>query len=189
MRSMGLLLAVVLLASFPAQGAQPRVKWTYAAKSNLYGPPLSADMHPAPGLETVLCDAEVRVMICLDARGKELWRYDGGFKKRLISTPALSQVWADGTRLLLIGNSDGQWACVDAATGKEIWKKALGEVEWGNGLWADLDGDGQEEAVTPLLSGGVRALDQTMAWHIIQISSKKKPMSLELSLLTHVYFI
>jgi len=144
-----------------AHAAGPRVKWTYEAKSNLYGPPLVADMHPAPGLETVICDAEVRQMICVDARGKELWRYDGGFKKRLISTPALSASGPDGIRLLLIGNADGQWACVDAATGKEMWKKPLGEVEWGNGLWADLDGDGIQEVVAATLAQGVVALDRS----------------------------
>lgn len=144
-----------------ADAAGPRVKWTFEAKSNLYGPPLVADMHPAPGLETLICDAEVRQMICIDARGKELWRYDGGFKKRLISVPALSAPGPDGVRVLLIGNADSQWACVDAATGKEVWKKAFGEVEWGNGLWADLDGDGVEEAVAATQQQGVVALDRS----------------------------
>ncbi len=153
------LLILLALSGF-AHATGPRVKWDYTAKSNLYGPPLVADMNPAPGLETVVCDAEVRAMICLDARGKRLWRYNGDFKKRLIAPPALSAPGSDGVRLLLLGNADGQWAAVNAANGKEVWKKTLGGVEWGNGLWADLDGDGTQEAVAPTLSDGVAVLDR-----------------------------
>ena len=99
-------LAILSPSSALWAATQPEEKWIYHAQSNLYGPPVVADMHPGPGLETVICDAEVREMICVDARGQELWRYNGGFKKRLISCPALSDVREDGSRALFIGNGE-----------------------------------------------------------------------------------
>ena len=56
-RSSVLLIAAALWTS--AVLAQPEEKWIYQGQSNLYGPPVVADMHPSPGLETVVCDARV----------------------------------------------------------------------------------------------------------------------------------
>jgi len=157
---MRILLALVVLAgALDATAARnapaPVVKWRYAAQSSLYTSPLTADVHPAAGLETIACDSAVRCVLCIDAAGRELWRFDGGWKKRLIAPPALSGPGPDGARLLLVCNADGQAVCIDAATGAERWRQTPGAVEWSGGLWADLDGDGAEEAVVATVSAGV----------------------------------
>lgn len=157
---MRVLLALVVLAGAVDAAAvrnapEPVVKWGYAAQSSLYASPLTADVHPSAGLETIICDSAVRRLICVDAAGQELWRFDGGWKKRLVAAPALSGPGADGSRVLLVGNADGQAVCVDASTGALRWRQSPGAVEWSGGLWADLDGDGVEEAVVATASDGV----------------------------------
>jgi len=64
--------------------------WAFEAKSNLYAPPLVADVHPSPGREIIVGDSEARRLRCISADGRQIWECDGGWKKRLISAAALS---------------------------------------------------------------------------------------------------
>ena len=157
-RTFGVLL--FLLAACGYTGAQTPVQaWTFEGKSNLYASPLIADVHPSPGKEVIVGDSEARRLRCISATGQQLWESDGGWKKRLISAAALSGPLPDGTRLLAVGNADGSLAAIDAATGKLRWQVQAGMVEWGGGLWADVDGDGAQEFVFATLHDGVAAFD------------------------------
>ncbi len=122
----------------------PTLSWSYKAKSNLYAPPLVADIHPTQGLETVLSDSEARVVRCLDATGNLLWTYDGKWKKRLTASAALRKGTPD---LLAIPGSDGLLCCIKAETGQEQWRLSVGGVTWGGVIWSDLDGDDVQELV------------------------------------------
>ncbi|HUW62806.1 MAG TPA: glycoside hydrolase family 9 protein [Candidatus Bathyarchaeia archaeon] len=161
---MPLILACI---GFLASANSPQVLWTFEAQSNLYAPPLVADVCPNPGLETVISDADVRRLRCIDAQGRQLWEYDGGWRKRLTSSAALSFTVRPGFATLAIGNSDGTLACVDAATGSELWQKPLGVMEWGGAMWADLTGDGRDELVAGTEDSGIFALDANgkQLWH------------------------
>ena len=44
--------AACVACGFGANASEPMVKWVFEGASNLYAPPLSADVHPRPGLET-----------------------------------------------------------------------------------------------------------------------------------------
>ncbi|MCF6286102.1 MAG: PQQ-binding-like beta-propeller repeat protein, partial [Candidatus Hydrogenedentes bacterium] len=144
-----------------AADTTPRLLWQYSGQSNLYAAPLVGDIHPSPGLESIISDSEVRRLRCVSAQGETLWTFDGKWAKRLISSAALSTANQAGERLLLIGNGDGRLVCLDAASGVLRWEKPVGAVEWGGVLWADLDGDGEEEAVVGTLEQGIAALDRT----------------------------
>lgn len=161
-----LMIPSLTLWSFVGTAAEPEVVWAYAAQSNLYAPPLAADVHPAPGLEIILSDSEAKRLRCISADGEQLWAYDGGFGFRLISAAALSSPAPDRPRLLAIANGDGIVRAVDAATGREVWRRPTGRVEWGGALWVDLDGDGVEEAVIATLDEGIYALnaDGSVRW-------------------------
>ena len=138
---------VALLCVLASAASDPSLKWAYTAQSNLYAPPLTADMHPGAGLETILSDADVRVLRCVDARGKQLWEYRGAWTKRLTSCASLSFTAREGQGTLLVGNPDGLLCCIDAATGSELWTRQVGTLAWGCTVWTDLDGDGKDEAV------------------------------------------
>jgi outer membrane protein assembly factor BamB len=140
-----------------SQAQQPRQVWSFSAKSNLYAPPLVADVHPSPGKEIIISDSEVRCLRCVSATGQQIWQAEVGWKKRLVSAAALSEVNKDGLRLLAIGNADGSLACLDASTGAVAWKCQAGVVEWGGGLWADLDGDRAQELIYATHHEGVVA--------------------------------
>ncbi len=148
---------ILLGVSTLSMAVPPDTKWVFEAPSNLYAPPLVADVHLSPGRETILCDSEARRLRCIDARGSQLWELDGGWRKRLISSPALTM--SSGGPRLAIANGDGSLLCVDAASGAELWRKEVGATEWGGTLWADLTGDGTDEVIVGTEREGVAAFD------------------------------
>ena len=139
--------------------AEPQVKWVYEARSQLYAAPLVADLNPAPGLEAVISDSEARRLRCIGSDGKQIWEYDGGWKKRLTSAAALSRTAQPGKATLAVGNGDGSVDCVDGESGTRLWKSPVGKVEWSNVVWADLNGDGRDELVVASEDTGLTALD------------------------------
>jgi endoglucanase len=159
------IIVLVLTLGFASQlvsgGSQPQVKWIFQAESQLYAPPLVADVCPNPGQETIISDSEVRKLRCVDATGNPIWEFSGNWKKRLPSAAALSFQTGLDFPVLVIGNGDGTLTCVNAATGAQLWQKRVGAINWGNALWADLDGDGRHEIVAGTEDAGIHALDAT----------------------------
>jgi len=140
--------------------------WAFQAQSTLYSRPLAANVTANSGMEIIICDAEVRLLRCIDASGRQLWQYDGGWRKRLTATPALSFNAHPDFPLLAIGNADGQLCCLRADTGQEVWTTLVGGIEWGSPVWADLDGDGQDELLVATEVEGITAFrtDGTRLW-------------------------
>ncbi|MCA9413273.1 MAG: PQQ-binding-like beta-propeller repeat protein, partial [Candidatus Omnitrophica bacterium] len=132
---------------FSAALPKPRLEWEFKAESNLYAPPLVADFHPNLGQEVVFSDTEARKLVCLSATGEMIWEYDGGWTKRLISGASLSFNAVKEGAAILIGNPDGTLHCLDARSGRKLWATQVGEISWTNAIWADVDGDGRDEAV------------------------------------------
>jgi len=127
-------LVILSGVSLVAPADTPVEVWQYEVLSNLYAPPMVADVVGTLEMEIIISDSEARRIRCIDADGNQVWECDGGWKKRLISTAALS---ADN--LLAIANGDGLLTCINAADGAVLWKKDIGAVEWGGALWATLD--------------------------------------------------
>lgn len=151
-----------LVAAGASHAAEPSVKWSFRARTNLYASPLVADVVPAsPGLETIIADSELRTLRCLDAQGNSLWSLKAGWKKRLIQSPALSFRARPGRGILAIPNGDSSLRCIDARTGTVLWTREVGAVEWGGVVWADLRGVGRDALVVGTYDGGVKALDAT----------------------------
>jgi outer membrane protein assembly factor BamB len=140
-----------------AVSSEPTLKWSYGAQSTLYAPPLAADVCPAPGSEVIVSDSEARRLLCVDARGSLVWECKAGWTKRLTTAAALSFTARPGRPTLILGASDGRLTCIDAATGVVLWQQTAGPIEWGSVVWADLDADGQDEAVAGTEHSGVVA--------------------------------
>ncbi len=158
---------------------QPKEKWIFQAESQLYAPPLVADVCPNPGKETIISDSEVRKLRCIDATGKQIWEFSGNWKKRLPSTAALSFQTGQQFPLLVIGNGDGTLTCVNAANGTQLWQQTVGSITWGTAIWADLDGDGLHEIVAGTEDTGIYALDASgkILWQFSHLS-ELRPVSL-----------
>ena len=159
MRTAALVLAALVATGASSRAETPRVKWRYLALSNLYAPPVVADLHPHPGQEIILSDSEARRLRCVSAAGKQLWELDGHWLRRLTSAAAVSQTARPGKTTLIVGGSDGKTCALDGASGQQLWTRQLGPITWGAIVWADLDGDGRDEAVAATDSAGVKALD------------------------------
>ena len=65
-RLFSLVCVASVLGTATSFAAQPEVKWEYEGLSNLYPPPLVADMAPDSGLETIIVNAEARRVRCID---------------------------------------------------------------------------------------------------------------------------
>ncbi len=178
MRFLLSLILLLSLAAQPSNGSEPRLKWTFTAGSNLYASPLVADMHPNPGLETLLSDSEARRLRCISADGQQLWELDGGWTLRLTTSAALTWAKDTGTPTLLIGSTDGRLICANAATGTILWKTEVGRIEWGGVLWADLDGDGDDEAIAGTESNGIHVFSRegTPRWVYPATPEQAKPL-------------
>jgi outer membrane protein assembly factor BamB len=151
---------VAMAGSCAAYAVEPQLKWSHHAESNLYAPPLVAEVvSSAPGKEIILSDSETRRVCCLDAKGAVVWGYKGDWAKRLTSSAALSASARPGKTTLAIGNPDGKLCCLDAETGQELWQRTVGNIEWGACVWADVNGDGRDELVAGTLRSGVVTLD------------------------------
>ena len=135
--------------------SQPEEKWIFTAKSQLYASPLVADICSNIGNETIISDSEARTLRCISSLGDQIWEFNGEWKKRLSSGAALTWNTPNGNPLLIIGNGDGSLTCVDAATGKKIWKNNAGIISWGNAIWADINGDGLDEAIAGSEDNGI----------------------------------
>jgi len=161
-----ILVAVLIIlsgVSVVASADKPTEVWQYEALSNLYAPPLVADVVGTPEMEIIISDSEARRIRCIDADGNQVWECEGGWKKRLISPAALS---ADN--LLAIANGDGSLTCINAAVGAVLWKQDIGAVEWGGAFWATLDAAGQQCVVVGTEHDGVIAVnkDGSTRWHL-----------------------
>lgn len=156
----------VFACAAAAGPSEPTLKWSFTALSNLYAPPLIADVRPEPGAEIILSDSEARRLLCVDARGALLWECKAGWTKRLTTSAALSFRARQGQPTLIIGASDGSITCADAASGAVLWRKPAGVIEWGSVLWCDLDADGADEAVAGTEDKGVLVYraDGTESW-------------------------
>ena len=173
-----LALAAIGVIPLSVRAGDPELKWSLAVESNLYAPPLVADVNPAPGLETIISDSEVRRLRCIDARGNELWSFDGGWTRRLTSAAALSFNARPGKATLIVGNPDGVLWCIDGETGTRLWQNNVGPLEWGGAVWADVNGDGRDEVVAGSESQGVRALgpDGNLLWTYVGEKGEKPPL-------------
>jgi len=158
MNSIGVIVAAALFIVSGSESS-PREVWQYEALSNLYAPPLVADVTGDGIQEIIISDSEARRARCIDANGNPLWECDGGWAKRLISPAALSEPDSEGQRLLAVANGDGSLVCINAADGALLWRRKLGAVEWGGALWARLDKTGAQVIVVGTERDGIVAVD------------------------------
>jgi len=165
---------LILFANWQPGASQPRLKWMFPAESQLYAPPLIADVAPTPGSEIILSDSEVRKIRCISAGGEALWEFSAGWKKRQPGAASVTWSTPDGAPRLVIGNGDGVLVCLHAATGQELWRQEIGGITWGTAIWADLDGDGQDEIIAGTEKSGILALDAhgSVRWHFDDAAGK-----------------
>ncbi|MCA9321922.1 MAG: PQQ-binding-like beta-propeller repeat protein [Planctomycetes bacterium] len=125
---------------------------------------LVVDLDGKKGLETVFADSAHGKVWCLDARGGELWIYQG--PSGTDSPPAAADMDGDGDLEVVYGTmkvrgKEGRVVQLDGKTGKELWTVEIpGHVQSEPGL-VDLDDDGHLDVlVTNWMGDGMlRALN------------------------------
>ncbi len=81
------LVMMIALASTTVMAREPELTWQYEAQSNLYAPPLVADMTPSPGQETVISDSEAGAV----EWGGVLWMPGPESTKQMLVVPTENQ--------------------------------------------------------------------------------------------------
>lgn len=153
MRRWAVVALLLLACGLPAAAAKPAVVWKALLGGRIYTSPLVCDLRTEPGLETVVCDSESRQVVCLDARGKVLWRFGEGFDARLTPTPSAADLNGDDRLEVIQAGGGGNLVCLDAA-GKLVWRLKLeGDTDWSAPAVADLDGDRKPEIVVGTSAG------------------------------------
>jgi outer membrane protein assembly factor BamB len=148
-----------------------RPRWTadlQAQKQGLQMPAVS-DVHPSPGLETVVSRLDGWVF-CLAADGRVLWRFFGDRFRAGI--PAIGDVDGDSFAEVVYGTDNGHVYCLDG-NGHVRWRWT-GNMPFGrSGInLADLNGDGKAQVLLARSNAGrdcgLFALDGAngkMLWH------------------------
>lgn len=168
------LVLTLALASTTIAAREPQLAWQYEGRSNLYAPPVVADMTPSPGREIVISDSEAGVLRCVSAAGEQLWEFDGNWAKRLVSSAVLSEKGSDGLRRLAIANGDGSVTCLSAETGALLWRREPGAVEWGGALWMPGVTATEQVLVVPTGNNGIYAYtaDGELLWRLPETKTK-----------------
>ncbi len=152
------LIATGLLA-FSAAGADaPPMQWAHTLASPPHAAPLVADMHPSPGREIIVADAEGGTVYCLSGQGAVLWEFQNGADAPLRGTMALGRGRERDTRLLAVPAGDAV-IVLDAATGAERHQAAAGPMGLGGACWADLHGDEIDVMIVSTMENGAAAFD------------------------------
>ncbi len=152
------LIATGLLA-FSAAGADaPPMQWAHMLTSPPHVAPLAADMHPNPGREIVVADAEAGTVYCLSGQGAVLWEFQTGADAPLRGTMALGRGRDRDTRLLAVPAGDTV-IVLDAATGAERHRTEVGPMGLGGACWADLRDDEMDVMIVSTMENGVAAFD------------------------------
>ncbi|UCH36250.1 MAG: VCBS repeat-containing protein [Armatimonadota bacterium] len=159
-------LALLVAAVGTAEAAEPQVVWKADIGARVYTSPLTCDLLPSPGLETVVCASETRRVVCLSAAGVTMWSFGEGFSRRLTSTPSAADLDDDGKLEIVVAGGGGNLVCL-GSNGALRWRLQLeGGVDWSAPVIADLDGDGTLGVVVGT-GGGVLyrlAADGSVVW-------------------------
>lgn len=86
-----------------------------------------------------------------------LWWKRTPFTDMMLRLPGIADVSANGTLCIGICRGTGIFACLEAATGKELWTIDLG-CSTADIVSCDIDGDGKEEFVTGTTDGRLLAI-------------------------------
>jgi hypothetical protein len=121
-----------------------------------YGSPILADLN-GDGIDEILVAGCFGGLGVLRADNTILWWMRTPFTDTMLRLPGLADLNGDGRLCVGIGRSNGVFACVDGATGTELWSIALGTTTTDT-VSCDIDGDGKEEFITGTTDGRLIAI-------------------------------
>lgn len=159
MRSLVLFVTLVTVAS-AVHASQPELRWSCpgASASAPSCPPVVANLHEYPGLESLVVDSETGRVRCVNGQGTMLWEYDGKFAAPLVAAPAVTHAQEPSETLVAVAAGDGVVCGVTASSGHEKWRCEVGPPAPGALLCADLDDDTYDEVIVGTRDAGLVAL-------------------------------
>jgi len=162
-------LLLVAVAAAAAQGAEPRLEWSYDTKGKIYASPIIADLENDGRPEVIVCASRDRRVICFDGSGEVRWDYQlrDAAGDGIQATPSVVDYDGDGRKEVFFADRGGVVGCLDYR-GKLVWRVFTGDsVDYSGPVVADVNGDGRIEVIVGSDSGTLYCLDDAgiELWH------------------------
>ena len=144
---------------------QPDWDFTADRQADFGGPKDPFTAYGSPVLADVNNDGETEILVagCFGGYGvlrqdnSILWWKRAPFTDMMLRHPGLADVYGNGCLALGVCHADGEFACLEAATGRELWSIALGSTT-ADIAACDIDGDGREEFIVGATDGRLMAI-------------------------------
>jgi outer membrane protein assembly factor BamB len=165
----GVSLLVAAIAAAAAQGAEPRLEWSYDTKGKIYASPIIADLENDGRSEVIVCASRDRRIICFDGSGEVRWDYQlhDAAGDGIQATPSVVDYDGDGRKEVFFADEGGVVGCLDYR-GNVVWRVFTGDrVDYSGPVVADVNGDGRVEVIFGSDSGTLYCLDDAgiELWH------------------------
>ncbi len=131
--------------------------WELQLEASVAVAPAVANLGGTNNAEILLA-LQTGQVLCLDAHGAELWRYDSASQADAYGLILAVDVHPSKGREVVFGFADGWLHCLDA-NGAELWRFYGDAYRVGPAAAADLDGDGATEIVYGTDNGNVYCLN------------------------------
>ena len=144
---------------------QPDWDFTEERKADFGGPKDPFTAYGSPVLVDANNDGETEILVagCFGGYGvlrqdnSILWWKRSPFTDMMLRHPGVGDVYGDGRLALGVCHADGEFACLEASSGRELWSIALGSTA-ADIAACDIDGDGKEEFIVGATDGRLMAI-------------------------------
>jgi len=144
---------------------QPEWDFTSDRQAEFGGPKDPFTAYGSPVLIDVDNDGETEILVagCFGGYGvlrqdnSILWWKRSPFTDMMLRHPGIADVYGDGRLCVGVCHADGEFVCLEASSGSELWSIALGSTT-SDIASCDIDGDGKEEFIVGATDGRLMAI-------------------------------
>ena len=144
---------------------QPDWDFTSDHQADFGGPKDPFTAYGSPVLIDADNDGETEILVagCFGGYGvlrqdnSVVWWKRSPFTDMMLRQPGIADAYGDGRLCIGVCHADGEFVCLEASSGRELWSIALGSTT-ADIASCDIDGDGKEEFIVGATDGRLLAI-------------------------------